>query len=175
MSTNIGLAVQKTAGSATPTTTTITQPQQQQQENKKEEEEITLSKLFDYYMEEVVSRIKYYRYVAERKRVKETLDKKTCDRRCNRVDFSYQDCVIIRHPNESHAQEFVKKLIDADYRHCKDCKRLIPKSQAAKSKTHKTSISPASLCPCCGSRMAYLSVLIRKTKMKKALFKFEGY
>lgn len=129
------------------------------------------SKLFQFYLDEIVGSFKSITDVRDQRKNQECLDKKECRKLCNKTDFSYQDSVIWRHTKDPAAVELAKKMIELDYRYCADCHRIIPKPE--RKKGHKDT-APL-ICPCCGKRLAYLSVLIRKTKMKEALFKHDGY
>lgn len=107
-----------------------------------------------------------------------------CNGRCKRINFVYPATVIFRHPKEV---EFVIRLVDLEYRYCKGCAILIPKSQIleleqiresrkerSKRKPPRTEAMPVK-CPCCSMKTAHCKVLIRKTKMGRLLFKDEGY
>ena len=144
-----------------------------------------LSDLWDYFEIEVRGSLKR-RYKRMRSKDRQARDKalakKECNKRCNNILFSYPATTIYRH---SGFYEFGQKLIDLEYRYCKDCNRIMPKSVILEmdmvryTKRHmkppkRSDCSPI-LCPCCRARTARIEVLIRKTKMAQYLFEGEGY
>lgn len=139
----------------------------------------SLRKLFDFYQEKIVKPA----YVtksgrnSEKKKDLYLLNNKECRKACNHVTFSYKDSIITKYANNEDAHFIAKKMIDLDYRHCAFCRRIMPRPPLnfAQKENRNNSKNHNSLCPCCGTKMSYVSVLIKRTKMKEALFKFEGY
>lgn len=147
--------------------------------------EAELNNLLHFYATVIVNNIKKqggkrnkdkYRVKRLEKELGERLDSKECCRICNKIRYSYADSVVYRHAEQVY---FGKRLMDLDYRYCKDCKRLMPKSiilaQESDSRKARRIVSTAILCPCCRKRTVLAKVLIRKTKMGPLLFKEEGY
>ncbi len=106
-----------------------------------------------------------------------------CNQRCRRVTFAYPSSVICRHPKQT---TFVKLLKALDYRYCKGCSVLMPKSimiemdmiANTKKPIYRQRVYKEGMpikCCCCGMKTAHVSVLIRRTKMGELLFKDEGY
>lgn len=107
-----------------------------------------------------------------------------CNKRCKRTTFAYPSSVICRHPKQT---TFARCLIALQYRYCKECCVLIPKSIIKDLETIRENKKPLEQrkpptpegypikCPCCGAKTAHVSTLIRKTKMGQILFKGEGY
>ena len=140
-----------------------------------------LNNLLHYYGTEIVNQIKRLRYNTKvtRQQHLDALEKKTCPKVCNHVQFSYADSAVYRH---STFHYFGKRLMELDYRYCRDCRRLMPKALILEREDRKDPSlkqrrkeSTPIRCPCCNRRTALAHVLIRKTKMARFLFKNEGY
>lgn len=141
-----------------------------------------LSELYDYFETWIIGSLKA-KYKYERLEIKKQkdrdLDKKMCSKVCNDILFSYSHSVISKHPNEA---QFGRRLMDLEYRYCRDCRRLMPKSVILERedtrvypKTIQRTPSTPVRCPCCRNNTARVEVFIRRTKMAELLFEGEGY
>ena len=107
-----------------------------------------------------------------------------CNQRCKHITFTYPASVIHRHPRELG---FGIRLMQLEYRYCKGCSVLIPKSiilemeEIRNSKREQRLRRPPRTenmpikCPCCAMKTATAKVLIRRTQMGRDLFRYEGY
>jgi len=127
----------------------------------------------------------YYEFQIRRGRMsRHKIPAKFCNQRCKRVTFAYPSSVICRHKTKVL---FAQLLAALDYRYCKDCCALMPKSIMLEMEAISRLKKPVYrrrppyregmpiMCPCCGMKTAHVLTLIRKTKMGKQLFSDEGY
>lgn len=140
-----------------------------------------LSDLWDYYQMQI----------HDGRMSRDKIAARECNQRCRHIPFVYPASVIHRHPRHL---AFGRRIMQLEYRYCKSCSILIPKSiilelddiRAAKRRgatwnnsvrwqpRERTENMPVK-CPCCAMKTAVAKVLIRRTKMGEELFKDEGY
>lgn len=137
--------------------------------------EQALSNLLAFVEKNILSHTRAYKTKSDSKKDLESLEKKTCRKYCNHMPFSFRDSIMYRHVKNPTSVDMARMMIDLSYKYCIDCRRIMPEPVKDGTTKDISEKYKKSICPCCKRRLAKIELLIRKTKMKEALFKFEGY